>query len=43
LERKLDACEKRHEEAYTQLARLREDYGILKGRVQGLELLTSHR
>lgn len=43
LTRKLDACEKRHEEANVQIGRLREDCGILKGRVQALELMIGYR
>ena len=39
LERKLDACEKRHEEANCQIGHLREDCGMLKGRVQALEMM----
>jgi F0F1-type ATP synthase membrane subunit b/b' len=39
LEKKLDECEKKHEEVTTQLAQLREDNGILKGEVQTLKLL----
>lgn len=43
LERKLDACEKKHEEVNAQIGQLREDNGVLKGKVQTLELIASHR
>jgi hypothetical protein len=40
---KLDVCEKRHEEANAHIGRLREDCGVLKGRVQALELMVGYR
>jgi cell division protein FtsB len=37
LEKKLDACEKKHEEVNAQIWQLREDNGLLKGKVDALE------
>jgi hypothetical protein len=38
--KKLEACEKKHDEANAQIGHLREDCGLLKGRVQALEMIT---
>jgi hypothetical protein len=43
LEKKLDACERRHEEVNSLIGQLREDNGILKGKVQALELLAGRK
>ncbi len=40
LESKLDDCEKKHDEVHRQIGQLREDNGVLKGKVQAMEIFT---
>ena len=41
LETKLDDCEKKHDEVHRQISQLREDNGLLKGKVETMGLFTS--
>jgi predicted nuclease with TOPRIM domain len=43
LETKLDDCEKKHDEMNRQMSHLREEHGMLKGKVETMGLFTSNQ